>query len=123
MKLPFSKGPTLKFLDSTRRYNVTYRARLPGADFWKQGTIGITARSEAHCRERVIRFVSSKWRAEVEVMKVELEGGKGDEMPLQTGEPVTTVSESEYEARTENALGQTEEERKAGLRAKGLWIP
>jgi hypothetical protein len=117
---PFSKGPTLKFLDSTRQFDVVYRYRLPGEATWTLGKIGMTARSPKDCERRCIQFLSQRHRAEVEVMKVTV---SSDEMPIQTGEPVKVASQGEYEAETEKALADTEEERKENLRRKGFWLP
>ena len=124
MKFPFTHGPSLKFLpqDGTKRYDVVYRYRMPGEHTWTVSKIGITARNKKHCEERVIRFISQKWRADVDVMRVNV-APQGDEMPVQTGEPVEVVSEVEYQARAEKALKDTEEERKERLREQGLWIP
>ena len=124
---PFSRGPSLKFLpqDGIKRYDVLYRYRLPGEHTWTVSKIGITARRKKDCEKRVVSFLSQKWRAEVEVMRVNL-ASQSDEMPVQTGDPVEVVTESEYEARREKTMEDTKdglEERKAKLREQGLWIP
>ena len=124
---PFSRGPSLKFLpqEGIRRYDVVYRYRLPGEITWILGKIGMTARRKKDCERRVIGFISQKWRAEVEVLRVNL-APQGDEMPIQTGDPVEVVSDTEYQARTEKTMEDAKEgleERKAKLREQGLWIP
>ena len=118
-----TKGPSIKFLDSVRRYDVTYRYRLPGDVTWTTSTIGMTARSPEDCRARAISFVSRRWRAEVEVLTVKLEGGKGDEMPIQTGDPVKVVSEYEYEQAVSKIVEETKEGVEERLRKQGFWLP
>lgn len=66
----WTKGPTSPLLDA-KRFVVRYRYRLPGERLWKQGKIQVVQRSEGGARARVIGFLSKRWRAEVEVYKVE----------------------------------------------------
>jgi hypothetical protein len=68
---PFSKGPALKFLDSTRQFEVVYRYRLRGEAIWNLRKIGITARSPKHSERRCIEFISQRHdHRQVEVMRV-----------------------------------------------------
>lgn len=123
VKFPWSRGPSIPFLDNIATYRVEYRYRMPGEATWTKARIDMTARNKKHCYERTIRFISQKWRAEVEVIRVNL---LTKEMFLQTGDPVEQVSEDEYTKRTEKLMEDTKEgieERKAKLREGGLWIP
>jgi aspartyl-tRNA synthetase len=68
-----------------------------------------------------VQFISQRHRdVEVEFIRIL---NTSDEMPIQTGNPVETVSEQKYLEIREQTMEKTEEERKERLRERGLWIP
>ena len=118
---PWSKGPSMKFLDGKRRYDCLYRHRKRGEFGWTESVIGITAEKPSDCERRVVQFISQRHRdVEVEFIRIL---NVSDEMPIQTGNPVETVSQEKYDEIREQTMEKTEEERKERLREHGLWIP
>jgi len=122
MKLPWTKGPTAKFREGIHAYEVSYRYRIRGTTSWTRSVLPrCVATSKDDAMRRTIGFLRKAHRnIEVDLLHVKQ---LADEAPIQTGQKVETVSESEYESIQQEKAEKTEYERKEVLREGGLWIP
>ena len=106
----WTPGPTHKLLDASR-FEIVYRYRENEWDEWTVKSIGSTARTADDACKRTIKFLSERqpnWT--VQLVRVI---DHGDEVEIETGQPVRLVSDNDFRAIKEKAEHElAEHERK-----------
>lgn len=119
----WTQGPTAPFLEKGMAWRkVTYRYRESFGDDWKIRSIDMLTRNVPDAHRRA-QFLAKARRWQVEVMKVE---ELSKEAVLQTGKPVETVTQKQFEetkAKVEQELSENEKEIADELRSRGFWLP
>ena len=91
----WTPGPTHKLLDASR-FEITYRYRRNEWDEWKIKTIGSTARTQEDALEKTVGFLSKRqpnWTVQL-IDCID----HGDEVEINTGQPVALVSDNDFRA-------------------------
>lgn len=116
----FTKGPTHKLKEGISRYEIVYRVN--DGDGWKVHRMFATkpdGSEKAIARETRARFMRHPQPFEIVTIRC-----LGNEIPIQTGQPVLVKTESEL-ASQQNAMKGKFAEKEIEERAKesGLWFP